>query len=439
MVECPVGLPNGQQTAATKEGTVVLSDKLKLANVLYVPSLQCNLISVSQLINESDCVAQFTNKICAIQDRTSRMVIGAGELREGLYYLRGRATVATVQTGNEKSFNLWHKRLGHPSSKVLELVSNIGAGKISSLRNQVCDVYLRAKQIRDKFPASDNKTLESFQLIHCDLWGPYRTTALCGARYFLTIVDDYSRATWIYLLLDKKEVSVNLCNFIALVERQFNKQVKTVRSDNGTEFIYLGNYFHKHGIMHETSCARTPQQNGRVEHKHRHILNVARALRFQANLPIEFGGECILTAGYVINRTPPLILHGKTPYEVLYGMTPQLEHMRVFGCLCYIHNQGHKGDKFASHSRKCVFMGYPYSKKGWRVYDLGLGVFLISRDVVFCEDKFPYLTDGQQSPLSAHVDYTSGPIIDWVSMDGNEGPNTTPHSYIHENLVPHVR
>jgi len=223
MVECPVGFPNGQQTAATKEGIVVLSDKLKLANVLYVPSLQCNLISVSQLIDESDCVAQFTNKICAIQDRTSRMVIGAGELREGLYYLRGRATVATVQTGNEKSFNLWHKRLGHPSSKVLELVPNVGAGKISSLRNQVCDVCLRAKQTRDKFPTSDNKTLESFQLIHCYLWGPYRTTALCGARYFLTIVDDYSRATWIYLLLDKKEVSVNLCNFIALVERQFNK------------------------------------------------------------------------------------------------------------------------------------------------------------------------------------------------------------------------
>jgi len=166
--------------------------------------------------------------------------------------------VATIQTDNEKSFNLWHKRLGHPSSKVLELVPNVGAGKISSLRNQVCDASLRAKQTRDKFPASDNKTLESFQLIHCDLWGPYRTTALCGARYFLTIVDDYSRATWIYLLLDKKEVSVNLCNFIALVERQFNRQVKTVRSDNGTEFICLDNYFHKHGIMHETSCAKTP-------------------------------------------------------------------------------------------------------------------------------------------------------------------------------------
>jgi hypothetical protein len=169
MIECPVGLPNGQQTAVTKEGTIVLSDKLKLANVLYVPILQCNLISVSELIDESNCVVQFTNKFYAIQDRTSRMVIGVGELREGLYYLRGRATVATVQTGNGKSVNLWHKQLGHPSSKVLEMVSNVGAGKISSLRNQVCDVCLIAKQIRDKFPASDNKTSESFPLIHCDL------------------------------------------------------------------------------------------------------------------------------------------------------------------------------------------------------------------------------------------------------------------------------
>lgn len=69
ILERPAGLPNGKQTATTKEGTVMLSDELKLANVLYVPSLQCNLISVSQLVDESNCVVQFTNKFCAIQDR----------------------------------------------------------------------------------------------------------------------------------------------------------------------------------------------------------------------------------------------------------------------------------------------------------------------------------------------------------------------------------
>ena len=164
MMECPVGLPNGEQTAATKEGKVELNDELKLANVLYVPSLQCNLVSISQLIDEIDCIVYFTKKFCAIQDRSTRTVIGVGERREGLYYLQGRTTgisVATIQAGKETVFKLWHKRLGHPSFKVLELVPNIGDNKISSLHDQACDICFKAKQTRDKFPTSDNKTSES--------------------------------------------------------------------------------------------------------------------------------------------------------------------------------------------------------------------------------------------------------------------------------------
>ena len=198
------------------------------------------------------------------------------------------------------------------------------------------------------FSSSENKAKECFDLIHCDLWGPYKVPTSCGALYFFTIVDDCSHAVWIYLLNGKIEVGSVLKKFMAMIQRQFHKDVKIVRSDNGREFMCLKEYFDDIGIVHQTSCVGTPQQNGRVERKHRHILNVARALRFQAHLPLEFRGECILTAGYLINTTPSVLLNGKSPYEILFGQKPSYQSVRIFGCLCYSHNLNRDKDKFAS-------------------------------------------------------------------------------------------
>lgn len=237
---------------------------------------------------------------------------------------------------NLQSRDLWHRRLGHPSPRVLSFLSGVGVFKnnVGVLENS-CDVCIRAKQTRDKFNESSNKADAPFSMIHCDLWGPYKTSSSCGAHYFLTIVDDYSRAVWTLLLLEKSEVPKLLKNFIAFVERQFKKQVKVVRSDNGTEFTCLRSYFQESGIVHQTSCVATPQQNGRVERKHRHILNVARALLFQAHLPVKFWGEAILAATHLINRTPSILLEGKTPYELLSGSSPDYSQLRVFGSLCF--------------------------------------------------------------------------------------------------------
>lgn len=109
---------------------------------------------------------------------------------------------------------------------------------------------------------SNNIAPDCFSSVHVDLWGAYRTPSTCGAVYFLTIVDDFSQAVWDYLLLDKKEVERVVKELCALVERQFQKQVRAVRSDNGTEFLCLKSYFAAQGIVHQISCVGTPQQNG---------------------------------------------------------------------------------------------------------------------------------------------------------------------------------
>ena len=150
-------------------------------------------------------------------------------------------------------------------------------------------------------------------MIHCDVWAPYRNKSSTGAVYFLTIIDDYSRAVWAYLLLEKSEVKAVLQNFFKMTEKQFGKSVKVVRSDNGTEFTCLAQYFRENGVVHQTSCVGTPQQNGRVERKHIHILNVSRALLFQAGLPVKFWGEAVMTAAHVINRTPTKVFQNRSP------------------------------------------------------------------------------------------------------------------------------
>ena len=157
----------------------------------------------------------------------------------------------------------------------------------------------------------------------------------CGARYFLTIVDDYSRAVWLYLMIDKTEVFRMFMSFVAMVDRQFSQTIKVVQSHNGIEFNCLLDYFNATGILFQTSCVGTPQQNGRVERKHKHILNVARALRFQANLPIYFWGVSVLTATHLINRTPSPLLQHKTPYEILFNTPPSYNTIRTFGCLFF--------------------------------------------------------------------------------------------------------
>ena len=155
-----------------------------------------------------------------------------------------------------------------------------------------------------------------------------------GFIYFLTIVDDHTRVTWVYLIFTKDEVLTVFPEFIHMVETQYKAIVKAVRSDNAPELKFVDLY-KKKGIEAYHSCPETPEQNSRMERKHQHIFNVARALMFQSHIPLEFWGDYILTAVFTINRLLTPLLKEKSPYQVYTLKKVDYDGLKVFGCLAY--------------------------------------------------------------------------------------------------------
>lgn len=143
--------------------------------------------------------------------------------------------------------------------------------------------------------------------------------------------------------------------------------------------------------MFTREVVATPaQQNGVVGKKHRHLLDSDRALLFQSNLPIQYWGECVLTATYLVNRMPLSSIHFLTPYERLYSHKPNLDHLRTFGCLCFASIPPPLRSKLDPKSDPCVFVGYPASQKGYKLLNLKNNKIFVSKDVHFHEKYFPF-------------------------------------------------
>ncbi|XP_019181634.1 PREDICTED: uncharacterized protein LOC109176683 [Ipomoea nil] len=352
-----VNLPNGETVIVQHMGDINLGKELWLRNALHIPQFKFNIVSVSKLIKDSSHTLIFDSGQCRIQS-DGRTTDFAREDR-GLYLLLQPQKISLhsnsiVQCNSAMAtIELWHKRLGHFPFNKIHLLCDIPN---SQSKMDPCDVCHYAKQKRLPFPLSSTSSKAIFNLIHVDIWGPFPVKYMGGERYFLTIVDDYSRYTWIHLMRNKSETREKLKNFHKQIHTHHGLAIKTLRSDNGMEFN-LVDFFAEHGIIHQRSCVHTPQQNAVVERKHHHIMSVARALRFQEKLPLEFWGLCVMHAAFIINRLPSSVTDWISPYQKLYGEKPTLENIKIFGCLCYAATLPNQRHKMASRSRRCVFVG----------------------------------------------------------------------------------
>lgn len=395
-----VNLPNGMIVKISGVGIVQLNEHITLHNVLYIPEFRLNLLSISSLTSDIGSQVIFDVSSCAIQDPTNGWTIGQGRRVANLYVLDVKSSPMKINAVVDIS--LWHKRLGHPSYTRLDKISEaLGTTKHKNKGDAHCHVCHLAKQKKLSYSSQNHICTASFQLLHVDVWGPFSVETLEGYKYFLTIVDDHSRATWIYLLQSKSDVLHIFPTFVNQIETQYNTKIKSVRRDNAPELSFT-ELFKEKGIVSYHSCPETPEQNSVVERKHQHLLNVARALMFQSQVPLQYWGDCVLTAAFLINRTPSPLLANKSPYEVLMGKAPQYDQLRTFGCLCYGSTSPKQRHKFMPRSRACVFLGYPSGYKGYKLLDLESNKIYISRNVTFHEDIFPMAKHQKMDESSLH-------------------------------------
>ncbi|KAM0007349.1 putative RNA-directed DNA polymerase [Helianthus debilis subsp. tardiflorus] len=199
-----VGHPNGTNVKVLKIGNVKLTNDIVLKDVFYVPEYHVNLLSVHRLARDNDIKVVFNEDSCVLQDSKSKRVLVTGSQDSGLYFVGKNGNSMNVCFNSYVKANLWHSRLGHPSDQVLAVLKD--HFDVKSIEHGPCDVCHRAKQVRVPFPLSEHKTKSVGELIHLDVWGPYKVTSYEGFKYFLTIVDDFSRTVWCYMLMNKTEV-----------------------------------------------------------------------------------------------------------------------------------------------------------------------------------------------------------------------------------------
>jgi len=379
--------------------------KFILNQLLHVPSICKNLLSVRKFALDNSVFFEFHSSYFLIKDKQTGMLLHHGHLKDGLYQLlpspSGSSSSSSINqalVGERTTPASWHKRLGHPAFRTVQRVlSQFKLPVISNKAQPFCSACAQAKGHQLPFYPTISKVCKPLQLIHSDVWGPSPTISINGNRYYVSFVDVFTRYTWVFPIQAKSDVMPTFLQFQIMVERLLNHKIISVQSDWGGEYRNLHQYFQSVGITHRLSCPHTHQQQGCVERKHRHLIDTTLALLTDSHLPQKYWDEACLTSCYLINRMPTPLLHHQSPFEKLFHTPPDYNFLKIFGCACYPNLRPYNSHKFSPRSKECVFLGYSQNHKGYKCLHLESDRMYISRDVIFHEDRFPF---SKVSPIS---------------------------------------
>src|SRR6185369_8117389 len=294
---------------------------------------------------------------------------------------------------------LWHQQLGHYNYDGIKqmLKDNLVVGLTMNSKTKpdpICEPCLAGKMSANPFPSSDRQSNRLLQLIHSDV-KHVGIPSHSGYKYWVTFITDKGRFKCVIPLKLKSDTFAAFKQYKAWAENQTGEKIGALQCDGDGE--YIGNEFRhfltEFGIELCMSTRNHPQQNGVAERANRILGDAVVAMLTESGLSKKFWCEAVAAYVHVWNRVPTLAVPNTTPFEVWYRKKPDVRHLRVWGCVAYVHIQRDKQDKLGSHMEKCIFIGYPDGIKGWKFYNPTTHKVVISKRADF-DERYTYKSFG---------------------------------------------
>lgn len=370
-----------------------------MQNVLLVKDLSCNLLSIRSLtkkgykvVFEGDCA------YVLFDDETQFMAKVNGNLYEAVFDVDHNvfAGLSGENNINKMSPDLWHFRMAHLNAKDMEkLVKRKMADGLElvnvNAESKFCETCVLGKSTRTPFPPNKiGRSKRILEMIHSDVW-QLDEAAYDGSIYFVSFIDDYSRASMVYCIKSRTEVLDKFKEFVAMAEALHGVKVAKFRADNAGEYSSgeIDEYCKSKGIQRVYSVAHNPEMTSVAERLNRTLEEKATTMLLASGLDRKFWSEAIQTANYIKNRSPTSAF-GKqfknmTPAEIWFNQKPDLSHLRIFGSECYNHIPKKNRSKLQAKATKCILMGYGASQGTYRLWNTERNKLILGRHVTFNE------------------------------------------------------